>query len=195
MVNATQSSATEQDEASETTAPLLEKSPLNSYWDTAAESRVVEEKYRLLPSDLGQSTWRVRILRVSYQGIERLRLVLHFDRTHKPLSLNHAQCQQLIQGTGRGNPDDWIGYVVELFVEETDGVPMIQIRPVMDERSPRQDGAASPRKAARFLDNTAALSRTQSYVSTIILIVILALLLGLVFVIENAGNSWPWLGG
>lgn len=96
-------------------------------WQTVPESRAVEERYRLLPGDLGRTPTALRIRGVSYQGVEQVRLVLHFAETRKALALSTTQCRDLIRSTGSGNVADWLDRTVLLRVDGADGNETIRI--------------------------------------------------------------------
>lgn len=108
------------------TGPQVLSTP-DRRWQTAPESRIVEERYRLLPADVGHTGRRVRIQNVSYQGVENLRLVLHFAETRKALALNQIQCRDLIRSMGSGHIEDWLDRSVLLRVDATDGIGIIRI--------------------------------------------------------------------
>jgi hypothetical protein len=47
----------------------------------------------------------------------KLKLVAFFDGSEKGLILNMSQCEFLAQATESDNPEEWIGYDVELYVD------------------------------------------------------------------------------
>lgn len=98
-------------------------------WQTAPESRPVEERYRLLPTDLGRTGRSMRIQNISYQGVENVRLVLHFAETHKALALDPTQCRDLIRSTGSGKIEEWLDRTVLLRVDGETGADVIRIEP------------------------------------------------------------------
>ena len=63
-------------------------------------SELVDEGYRLDAADLQGKQNQVVISNVSYQGVEEISYVLHFEGIPKRLTLNHEQWRQLAETTG-----------------------------------------------------------------------------------------------
>ena len=63
-------------------------------------SELVDEGYRLDAADLQGRASRVTISNVSYQGVEEMNFVLHFEDIPKRLMLSHDQWEQLVEATG-----------------------------------------------------------------------------------------------
>lgn len=92
-------------------------------------SVLVDDGYRLDPADLRGKPNLVTITNVSYQGVEEMNYVLHFEGIPKRLTLNHAQWQQLAETTGSIAWRDWIGRQVLVAPQSTAGVTTIAILP------------------------------------------------------------------
>jgi hypothetical protein len=90
-------------------------------------SEVVDGEYRLRVADLGGEPLRVRIVNVSYQGLEEMTPVLHFAGQTRRLHLTQAQCRSLIELTGTATPSGWVGHTVELHPVFLGGVWKIEI--------------------------------------------------------------------
>jgi hypothetical protein len=92
-------------------------------------SELVDEGYRLDAADLEGKPNRVTISNVSYQGVEEMNFVLHFEGIPKRLMLNHDQWEQLVEATGTIECLDWIGAKVIVAPKTAAGVTQIAILP------------------------------------------------------------------
>ncbi len=77
-------------------------------------SDAVDEKYRIHTADLGSRAQRLVISNISYQGVEEMRPVLHFEGLTKRLVLTQQQSFDMIRLTRSSIPTDWIGETVIL---------------------------------------------------------------------------------
>jgi hypothetical protein len=93
-------------------------------------SMLVDDGYRLDPADLRGKPNLVTITNVSFQGLEEMNYVLHFEGIPKRLALNHAQWQQLAATTGSTDRLNWIGSQVLVAPQNAAGVTTIAILPV-----------------------------------------------------------------
>lgn len=92
-------------------------------------SVLVDDGYRLDPADLRGKPNLVTISNVSYQGVEAMNYVLHFEGIPKRLTLSRAQWQQLAETTGSIAWRDWIGAKVIVAPQKAAGVTTIAILP------------------------------------------------------------------
>lgn len=92
-------------------------------------SELVDEGYRLDAADLQGRQNQVVISNVSYQGVEEINYVLHFEGILKRLTLNHEQWRQLAETTGSIESRDWIGAKVVVAPQTEAGVTSIAILP------------------------------------------------------------------
>ena len=90
-------------------------------------SETVDEKYRISAVDLNGREHRLRVSNVSYQGLENLSPVLHFDGITKRLVLDRTQYRQMIIHTREAVPEDWIGASVVLRPTEMGGETTVVI--------------------------------------------------------------------
>jgi hypothetical protein len=77
-------------------------------------SPVVDASYRLQPADLQGAPRQVVISNVTYQGIEEMTPVLHFEGQSKRLVLTPEQVSQLIAITGTTLFQQWLGTAIVL---------------------------------------------------------------------------------
>ena len=77
-------------------------------------SETIDEKYRISVADLGGRAQRLVIANVSYQGVEEMHPVLHFEGLTKRLVLTSSQCYDMIRLTHTAIPSDWIGETIIL---------------------------------------------------------------------------------
>jgi hypothetical protein len=119
-----------------------------------SRSTVVDQRYRLQAPDLGGIPQRVIIGAISFQGLEELTPVLHFEGLpNKHLVLNSAQRQELIRLMHSSLCSDWVGRPVELRAIQVDqAAPIVLAAPttpqVLHERM------AHPRKRGRALSSS-----------------------------------------
>ena len=92
-------------------------------------SPLVDADYRLHAADLAGFPRHVVIANVTYQGIEEMRPVLHFEGQTKRLVLSPGQVNQLIDITGTVLSSRWIG-VPLILQPSAKGEAQIAILPV-----------------------------------------------------------------
>ena len=90
-------------------------------------SETVDEKYRISVDDLDGHARRLVIANVSYQGVEEMRPVLHFEGLTKRLVLTSNQSHDMIRLTHTAIPSDWIGETVNLRPEHSGDDRIIKI--------------------------------------------------------------------
>lgn len=140
-------------------------------------SPVIDEHYRLQPSDLGRSSVQVTIQNISWQGIEQLHLLLHLrEFPQKRLLLQAQQVQRLIEIAGSIQERDWIGHTLFLWVEYEDGEPIITLHPF----------TVHLERAIPLLPRP----QRQQNGRTLLLFLLLALIFTLVFLLENSDTLW-----
>lgn len=89
---------------------------------------VVDQRYRLQAADLGGAPQRVLIRAISFQGLEELTPVLHFDGlATKHLALSSVQRQELSRVMHSSLCSDWVGRPVELRLGQVDGEPTVRL--------------------------------------------------------------------
>jgi hypothetical protein len=77
-------------------------------------SPTVDDHYRLQPADLAHAPRRLVISNVSYQGLEAMTPVLHFEGQSKRLVLSAQQVSQLVELTGTSLFQQWRGRTIVL---------------------------------------------------------------------------------
>jgi len=77
-------------------------------------SPIVDTSYRLQPADLQGAPRQVVITNVTYQGVEEMTPVLHFEGQSKRLVLSPQQVSQLIELTGTTLFQQWVGIPIIL---------------------------------------------------------------------------------
>ncbi len=77
-------------------------------------SDAIDDKYRIHAADLDSRTHRLVISNISYQGVEEMRPVLHFEGLTKRLVLTQQQSFDMIRLTHSSIPTEWIGEAVIL---------------------------------------------------------------------------------
>ena len=118
-------------------------------------SATVDYRYRLIAADLGGRTRSVIVTRVSYQGVENLQPMLHFEGIGKPLALDPAQRLIVSQIARSTAVSDWVGLMMELHPVEYEGRAWIEITPIGGKRQRTQTSndpsptvaRSAPRKA------------------------------------------------
>ena len=108
-------------------------------------SEIVDQEYRLQPADVAGRPRRLVIANVSYQGVEQLAPVLHFEGMTKRLVLSADSVRDLVNLPGTPIFSNWIGITVVLETSRVDGVDTIGI--VAAENSPYAQHAVSVRPA------------------------------------------------
>lgn len=138
-------------------------------------SPIVDEHYRLHPSDLGRGSVQVTVQNVSWQGVERLQPLLHLrEFPLKRLLLNQQQVQSLTEIVGSTLAHDWIGQRLVLVVEYQIGEPVITLH------------SAAPAQAEPTQWHPPALLNERT--RTLLLLLLLALLFLIVFLLDNANT-------
>jgi hypothetical protein len=79
-----------------------------------SRSPIVDADYRLHVADLADEPRQVIIANVTYQGVEEMVPVLHFEGQTKRLVLNREQAAQLLAITGTVLHQRWIGLPIIL---------------------------------------------------------------------------------
>ncbi|MBX3012147.1 MAG: hypothetical protein KF832_11605 [Caldilineaceae bacterium] len=144
-------------------------------------SPIIDEHYRLHPADLGRRSVQVTIQNVSWQGVEQLRPLLHLrEFPQKRLPLNSAQVQRLVEIVGSSLAQDWIGHTILLLAEREEGDLVITLQPFM-----ATPGATAPTRLRPQRGNTN---------QTALLVLLLALLFGLVFLLDRVESLWTLFG-
>lgn len=100
-------------------------------------SPVVDASYRLQPADLEGAPRQVVIANVTYQGIEEMTPVLHFEGQSKRLVLSPEQTGKLIEITGTALFRQWVGTAIILKPQTTKGDSTILIQAVNPKRRTR----------------------------------------------------------
>jgi hypothetical protein len=78
-------------------------------------SAVVDSRYRLTAADLEGKARVLMVTRVSYQGVENLQPLLHFEGVNKPLALDAEQRATIIRLARSSATSDWVGVLVKLW--------------------------------------------------------------------------------
>ncbi len=99
-----------------------------------SRSEIVDAEYRLQPADLPGPSTRVVIANVSYQGVEQMVPVLHFEGMTKRLVLTPDLVQRIVNLTGTPIFSRWVGITLVLEASRFDGVNAISV--VAAENSP-----------------------------------------------------------
>jgi hypothetical protein len=84
-------------------------------------SSTVDSNYRLTSADLRGAPRRARVANVTYQGLETLTPVLHFEGQAKRLLLTPQQTRQMVEITGSAHFPTWIGRDVVLKPQQHSG--------------------------------------------------------------------------
>ncbi len=133
--------------------------------------------YRLHPRDLDEQR-TATIRRVTYEGVEALRPVLHFEGVAKPLVLSVEQGRALMRLTGESLCERWIGHEVTLSPAE-DGILIGQVGDLFQPAKHRRLSFSLPRVLATLSTYGAdAEARPTSWTAWLLL-----LILGLLFVV------------
>lgn len=97
-------------------------------------SPIVDDNYRLQPSDLEGLARQVVIANVTYQGVEEMTPVLHFVGQSKRLVLTAAQVEQLVAITGTTLLPQWIGATIVLHPGKGKSASPITLKAVTPNR-------------------------------------------------------------
>ena len=188
-------------------------------------SATIDYRYRLIAADLGGRSRSVIVTRVSYQGVENLQPMLHFESIGKPLALDPSQRLVVSQLARSTAVSDWVGLMMELHPVEYEGRSWIEITPIGGKRPrprsstppPTQVRAAPPPKP-KPVEPIPQRQETkveevkieiqpparwfgyndlpQTSVWTPILVAILLVLAFMaVYQLENSDAAWQWLYG
>jgi len=138
-------------------------------------SPIVDQRYRLKPTDIGQATLRVTIQNVSFQGVEELKPVLHLvEFPTKRFVVDRAQCQALIRLTGSPLLLDWIGHQIDLKTITAEEQTNILIAAPQAAHWPWQQVQSSTR-AGNY----------QPLWTSILLLIVLLLIFGAAYALDN----------
>ena len=138
-------------------------------------SPIVDEHYRLHPSDIGRGSIQVTVQNVSWQGVEQLHPLLHLrEFPQKRLLLNQPQVQSIIEIVGSTLAQDWIGHRLVLAVQYQSGEPVITLHSA----APTNVEPPAWRPALHLSERW----------RTLLLLLLLVLLLVLVFLLDNANT-------
>lgn len=138
-----------------------------------SRARVVDQRYRLQAKDLGNTPVVVKIYNVSYQGLEQLTPLLHFDGyPGKVLALDHQQCRDLIRLTHSALCNEWIGHTVLLRPAQQEGDTTLVI-----------ETPTTPKTELPSL--TPPTTRWGALASTLLLLIILGVALGAAYLLEH----------
>ncbi|MCC6456572.1 MAG: hypothetical protein IT328_16570 [Caldilineaceae bacterium] len=105
-----------------------------------SSSPIVDAGYRLHPLDLQGAARHVVIANVTYQGIESMTPVLHFEGQSKRLVLTPEQVNQMVEITGTTLFPQWIGIGVILQPQKSKRQTSIVIKAI----TPKQRGQPMP---------------------------------------------------
>ena len=140
-------------------------------------SNIVDQKYRLAPADLRTRSQRAVIVNVSYQGLEDLKAVAHFDGPVKPMVLSPSQVRDLVRITDTAIFSDRIGHALILTLPRNVGESEIELL---------SDSAQDPQRSSPVFSNHVDL--TEWLVA--ILIVLGLVILSLAYVQQNGQSLW-----
>ena len=161
-------------------------------------SRVVEQRYRLQPSDL-RGPMQVAITNVSLQGLEKIRPVLHFDKFGKRLVLDDVQSDELARITRSAVFADWVGCAVMLEPIDEEGVMRIALSaPPSQQSSPQRKPRLEqprPSTARQTQFDQKFMSREQARIllQSLLLLVLIILITAAVYLLNNTELLWRWL--
>ncbi len=178
-------------------------------------SATVDYHYRLVASDLDGAMRRVIVTRVSYQGVENLQPLLHFEGIGKPMALDMTQRLVVSQIARSTAVSDWVGLMLELRPAQREGRSWIEIMEPGGKRRMREVYVArvkthrtpTPSVYADELQPAIATKRTVLSTSwldpgmipqtsiwpPIVLGLLLIFAIALVYLLENYAGSWVWL--
>ena len=119
---------------------------------TMSFSSTVDHRYRFIAADLGGRSRTVMVTRVSYQGVENLQPMLHFEGIAKPLALDMTQRLVVSQIARSTAVSDWVGIMMELHPVEQDQRSWIEITPVGVKRQKARTGSPNSSPPLRSAD-------------------------------------------
>lgn len=143
-----------------------------------SRARVVDQRYRLQAKDLGNTPVVVKICNVSYQGLEQLTPLLHFDGyPGKVLAPDQQQCRDLIRLTHSALCNEWIGHTVLLRPAQQEGATTLMIE---TPTTPKTDLPSLTPRATHW----------GALASTLLLLIILGVALGAAYLLEHLDHLW-----
>ena len=119
---------------------------------TMSFSSTVDHRYRFIAAHLGGRSRTVMVTRVSYQGVENLQPMLHFEGIAKPLALDMTQRLVVSQIARSTAVSDWVGIMMELHPVEQDQRSWIEITPVGVKRQKARAGSPNSSPTLRSAD-------------------------------------------
>lgn len=144
-----------------------------------SRSRVVDQRYRLQAQDLGATSVVVTICNVSYQGLEQLTPLLHFDGyPGKIFAPDQQQCSDLVRLTHSKLCSEWVGHTILLRTTQQYGVKTLVIDAPLTAAVTTTPGLSS------------STARWGAAGSTLLLLVILAVALGAAYLLEHMDHLW-----
>lgn len=178
-------------------------------------SATVDYRYRLVAADLEGHTRRVIVTRVSYQGVENLQPLLHFEGIGKPMALDMTQRLTISQIARSTAVSDWVGLMLELRPTHREGLAWIEIMEPGGNRRIR-DLNATPTRSQRiptppvYVDEfQPAVPAKRALLSSswidpdaipqitmwppIVLGLVLIFAIAIVYLLENYEGSWAWI--
>jgi hypothetical protein len=148
-------------------------------------SPIIDERYRLKPTDIGYATLRVTIKNVSLQGVEHLSPVLHLGEfPNKRLVIDSTQCQVLIRLTGSPLFVDWIGQEIDLKTNMHEGQTDITISAPQTENNLHHPTRWPKRTTAR-----------HQLGPSLLLLGLLLLIFSAAYALDNGGAVWQFVKG
>ena len=162
-------------------------------------ARIVNERYRLHAADLHGRAVHAHIVNVSFQGVEELQVVLHVSGFLKPLVLTSAQRQALLQLMHGRVLEQWIAQPITLRPRRVDGVDTIEIAAMDSGKIAlaffKGSAPTSMQRVYNMLANRSTASATMnSYAVGLLILLVLSLLFGLAYLIDNPELWRAFLG-
>lgn len=156
-------------------------------------SRVVEQQYRLQPSDL-HGPALATITNVSLQGLEEMRPVLHFDKFGKRLVLDDVQSDELARVTRSAVFADWVGHAVMLEPIGEEGAARISLssppsQPTPQPTRPRQKQI----RRTQSEQKTMGLDQVRIVLQALLLLLLVVLIAISLYLLNNTEIIWRWL--
>lgn len=165
----------------------------------AAAARVVNDRYRLHAADLHGRAVQAQIVNVSLQGVEELQVVLHLSGFVKPLLLTPEQRQALLQLMQGGAFEQWIDQCITLRPRRIGNGQTIEISAAQVSTRERtavtQPARVATPPVTNFLTGLFSAETTvNSYAAVLFILLVLGLLFGAAYLIENP-EAWRTLLG
>lgn len=98
-------------------------------------SDTIDTSYRLHPADLGGRARTVLVFRVTYEGVEELTPLVHFEGMARPLALDADQRIQMAHIARSMLLADWVGTALVLRPARDEGADTIRLH-ALEERIP-----------------------------------------------------------